>query len=355
MLELLLGWYRRNLSDPQAVTLALTLFIGFALLYFYADILAPLLLAVVLAYLLDGPVSLLERLRLPRWLAVIFVLLLFTGLMLLALFVLLPVLWQQVMSLAHELPLMLTTFHKFIQELPYYGLLIEAGVGDSFSANVQSKLVLLGEHIVRLSMASLVTVIKWAVYIVIVPIIIFFLLKDKEQLLRKLSAFFPHHQRLTSKVWREMNLQISRYLRGKVLEILLVAASSYLLFILLGLNYALLLASLTGLSVLIPYIGAVLATIPVTIIALFQYGLAEPTFWKFMALYATIHIVDGNLLVPVFFSEALNLHPLVIILSTLVFGGLWGFWGIFFAIPLATLVKAVLAVWPKEEPPRCDG
>jgi len=66
-----------------------------------------------------------------------------------------------------------------------------------------------------------------------------------------------------------------------------------------------------------------------------------------MGIYVTIHVLDGNILVPILFSEAVNLHPVAIIVAVLVFGGIWGFWGIFFAIPLATLVKALLNAWPR--------
>ena len=80
-------------------------------------------------------------------------------------------------------------------------------------------------------------------------------------------------------------------------------------------------------------------------VALFQFGLGTE-FWSCFAVYLIIQALDGNLLVPVLFSEAVNLHPLVIILSVVIFGGLWGFWGVFFAIPLATLIKAVMHAWP---------
>lgn len=119
------------------------------------------------------------------------------------------------------------------------------------------------------------------------------------------------------------------------------SASPRIGFILFGLNYSLLLAVLVGFSVLIPYIGAFVVTIPVVGVALFQFG-AGTEFWSLFAVYLIIQGLDGNLLVPVLFSEAVNLHPLVIILSVVIFGGLWGFWGVFFAIPLATLIKAVV-------------
>ncbi|MFT5711748.1 MAG: putative permease [Glaciecola sp.] len=112
----------------------------------------------------------------------------------------------------------------------------------------------------------------------------------------------------------------------------------------MDLRYSLLLGVLVGFSVLIPYIGAAVVTIPVAIVALFQFGVT-PEFWYLMLVYTIIQALDGNLIVPVLFSEAVSLHPLYIIIAVLVFGGMWGFWGVFFAIPLATLVKAVMTAW----------
>ena len=70
-----------------------------------------------------------------------------------------------------------------------------------------------------------------------------------------------------------------------------------------------------------------------------------------MGAYLVIQALDGNVLVPLLFSEAVDPHPIAIIVAVLVFGGVWGVWGIFFAIPLATLVKAVYNVWPREGAP----
>jgi putative permease len=115
-------------------------------------------------------------------------------------------------------------------------------------------------------------------------------------------------------------------------------------FAFMELRYSLLLGLLVGFSVLIPYIGAAVVTIPVAVVGLFQFGLSSE-FGYLMLVYFIIQALDGNLLVPILFSEAVSLHPLYIIIAVLVFGGMWGFWGVFFAIPLATLVKAVITAW----------
>ena len=138
-----------------------------------------------------------------------------------------------------------------------------------------------------------------------------------------------------------MDRQIGNYIRGKMLEILVVWIASYITFALFGINYAMLLSALVGLSVVIPYIGAVLVTIPVIFVAYFQWGWGADFGWLVVA-YFVIQAIDGSVIVPVLFSEVVDLHPIAIIVAVLVFGGLWGFWGVFFAIPLATLVQAIV-------------
>jgi putative permease len=105
---------------------------------------------------------------------------------------------------------------------------------------------------------------------------------------------------------------------------------------------------LVGLSVIVPYIGAMLVTLPVVLVAFFQWGMTGE-FYTAVGVYLIIQVLDGNVLVPYLFSEAVNLHPVAIILAVLFFGGIWGMWGVFFAIPLATLIKAIINAWPSAE------
>jgi putative permease len=151
-------------------------------------------------------------------------------------------------------------------------------------------------------------------------------------------------------VWHEVNTQIGNYVRGKIWEILLVGSVSYITFVTMGLQYSVLLATLVGLSVVIPYIGAAAVTVPIAAIAWFQWGWSTD-FGYVLIAYGIIQALDGNVLVPLLFSEVVNLHPVAIIIAVLVFGGVWGFWGVFFAIPLATLVQAVMRALPRNNPP----
>ncbi|MBD1556003.1 AI-2E family transporter [Vibrio sp. S9_S30] len=349
MFDMVSRWYKQRFSDPHAVSLVAILLFGFATIYFVGHLIAPLLVAIVIAYLLEWPVTQMIRVGLPRNVAVPIVVLVFLGLMLMAVFGLVPTIWSQVGNLINDIPNMYNGLQVFIDSIPEkYPELANLQIVESIVSNTKNKVLGLGESVVKGSLASLVSIATLAVYLILVPLLVFFLLKDKAEMLSMLSGFLPENRRLATKVWREMNQQISNYIRGKVMEILIVGGVSYVTFAILDLRYSVLLAVAVGLSVLIPYIGAAAVTVPVAIVGLFQWGLTPQFYWLLVA-YGIIQALDGNVLVPVLFSEAVNLHPVAIIVSVLVFGGLWGFWGVFFAIPLATLVKAVINALPNTE------
>ncbi|EPN49080.1 membrane protein, PerM family, partial [Pseudomonas syringae pv. actinidiae ICMP 19096] len=199
------------------------------------------------------------------------------------------------------------------------------------------------------SISSLPLLVNLMIYLVLVPILVFFFLKDRHLIGRWARGYLPRERALLNRVADEMKRQIANYIRGKVIEIFICGGVTYIAFVALGLNYAALLAMLVGISVVVPYVGAVVVTVPVALIGLFQWGWSDQ-FIYLMIAHGVIQALDGNVLVPLLFSEAVNLHPVAIICAVLLFGGLWGFWGIFFAIPLATLFKAVLDAWPRNEP-----
>lgn len=348
MLQMLMQWYRRRFSDPEAIALLVILLAGFGIMFFFSGLLAPLLVSIVLAYLLEWPTVRLERIGFSRTWATSVVLILFVGILLLMAFVVMPVAWQQGIYLIRDMPGMLNKLSDFAATVPRrYPALMDAGIIDAMAENMRSRMLTVGDSVVKYSLASLVGLLTLAVYLVLVPLMVFFLLKDKEQMLNAVRRVLPRNRGLAGQVWKEMNQQITNYIRGKVLEMVIVGVATYLVFAVLDMRYSLLLAVLVGFSVLIPYIGAVLVTIPVVVVALFQWGVGAD-FWTLIVAYLVVQGLDGNLLVPILFSEAVNLHPLVIILAVIVFGGMWGFWGVFFAIPLATLVKAVIHAWPDE-------
>ncbi|MDP9499741.1 AI-2E family transporter [Bisgaard Taxon 45] len=350
MIEMLKNWYNNRFSDPQAMGLFAILLFGFISIYFFSSLIAPLLIAIVLAYLLEWPIRFLtERLKFPRLLATGIVFGGFLGIILIMVLVFIPTLWNQTLNLLTDLPHMFNTLNEWLLSLPeHYPELVDYQTIDSVLNTVRAKILGLGESALKFSLTSLLSLVTLGIYMFLVPLMVFFLLKDKTELMDGVSRFLPRNRTLASSVWQEMQQQIANYIRGKLFEIIIVTAVTYAIFVFFNLNYSLLLAVAVGLSVLVPYIGAVLVTIPIALVAVAQFGIS-PTFWYLISAYVISQILDGNLLVPFLFSEAVNLHPLIIIIAVLIFGGLWGFWGVFFAIPLATLVKAVVNAWPSTE------
>ncbi|MDX1610231.1 MAG: AI-2E family transporter [Halofilum sp. (in: g-proteobacteria)] len=354
MLQVIQGWYRRNFSDPQAVILALVLIVGFSIVLLVGDILAPVLIALIFAYMLESVVQTMQRWHIPRLLAVSLVLLAFVVLAAIMLFGLVPLLSRQVASLLREFPAMVTTGQAALMKLPQMNpaLFTEEQIRNLIDA-MHAELADFGKAVLSVSLAQAVSVFTFIVYVVLIPLLVFFLLKDKDRLVSWSQHFLPHGSELTFQVWHEVDAKIGNYIRGKAIEIAIVWFVSYATFALMGLNYSLLLSFLVGLSVIIPYVGAIAVTFPIALIAYFQWGFAPETGWVMVA-YLVIQMLDGNVLVPILFSEVVNLHPVAIIVAVLFFGGLWGVWGVFFAIPLATLVQAVLNAWPRVQPPDED-
>ncbi|WP_100622791.1 AI-2E family transporter [Candidatus Coxiella mudrowiae] len=341
------NWFVRHFSDPEALALFFTLVFGFLLIEFFGKFLLPVVISVVLAYLFASPVRWLEQWRVPHWLAVTLVYLFFLGLFVLALFGLLPLMWKQLVSMVHEFPRAITKGQAWMTEfMHHYPKLFPTDPLTNFAVYLHQQSARIGQFILSFSLASIPGIIEIILYFLLVPLLVFFFLKDGKAISIWLSCFLPERRGLIRIVWHEMNEKIGAYVRGRVVEVIIVSFVSVIAFALLGLKYAFLLGVLLGLSVIVPYIGAAIVTIPIGIVGLMQWGLSAH-FAYLMIVYAVIITLDGNLLVPLFFSEAMDLHPIIIILSVLVFGGIWGFWSVFFAIPLATLVKAVLNAWPK--------
>jgi len=340
-------WFRRNLSDPQVVLLTVLLGIGLLVIVYLGDMLAPVLASVVIAYLLEGLVGLLERRGWPRLAAVLLVFLVFlVGVVLLS-FGILPLVSRQVSELVAQFPSMIAKGQQVLMKLPeeYPDLVSPAQVQEVFNA-LRLGIADLGQRILSVSVASVVGLITAGIYLVLMPLLVFFFLKDKVLIIDWFSQFLPQDRTFPKQVWGDVDRQISNYVHGKFGEVVIVWAACLVTFNAFGLQYAMLLSVLVGLSVIVPYIGAVVVTIPVMAIAWFQWGWSPDFVWLTVA-YLVIQVLDGNVLVPLLFSEAVNIHPVAIIVAILVFGGIWGFWGVFFAIPLATLVRAVLSAWPR--------
>lgn len=343
-------WYKRYFSNEESTYLVFIAILSFTILFFLGSLLTPLFVAIILAYLMQGMVEFLKKWHLPHLASVSVVFMFFVGFVGAFLFGLLPLVWSQAVTLLEDqLPVWLKKAQVAVRDLSVsYPEHVSEAQARALSQSMQEKIGEWGEALLSMSIHGLPNVLGLLIFLVLVPVLVFFLLKDREPLMESVVQLLPAKRPIMNRVWREMNRQMANYVRGKVVEIFIVGGVTFICFTFLDVKYAALLSLVVGLSVLVPFIGAALATIPVFAVAYFQFGWGSELA-TIMAVYGILQALDGNALVPLLFSEAVNLHPVSIVTAVLVFGGLWGVWGVFFAIPLATLVKALWTAWPTHQ------
>ena len=342
MQSLLNKFIKRFFSNEESVYFAILLIFSFFFIILFGNVLLPVIISIVIAFLLNGFMTTLIKYNLSQQLSLSITLIVFFGFYL-SLFMALPSIGTEINNLLQNLPIIVSSFQQNLIEMNNYFSEEEI---DQIFANLSNQIsVLLSSALGQLA-GTVSLMFNAILYAIMIPLMVFFFLKDKSILLPIASIILPKENGFMQSVFAEMNDQLFNYVTGKFIEMLLVASASYILFAFLGLPYAVLIAILVGLSVIIPIFGAILVTIPVVLIGLYEWGLSENFYWL-LGFYLVIQILDGNVLVPILFSTRNNLHPVVIIIAVLFFGGIWGFWGLFFAIPLATFIKAIINSWPE--------
>ncbi len=342
MQSLLNKFIQRFFSNEESVYFAILLVLSFLFIILFGNVLLPVIISIVIAFLLNGLMTTLLRINISKKLSLAITLIIFFGFYL-SLFLALPSIGTEINNLLQNLPSIVSSFQQTLVEMNNYFSKEDI---DLIFANLSSQInTLLSSALGQLA-GTVSLMFNAILYAIMIPLMVFFFLKDKHELLPIASFILPKENGFMQSVFSEMNDQLFNYVTGKFLEMLIISAASYALFAILGLPYAVLIAILVGLSVIIPIFGAILVTIPVVLIGLYEWGLSENFYWL-LGFYLLIQILDGNVLVPILFSTRNNLHPAVIIIAILFFGGIWGFWGLFFAIPLATFIKAIINSWPE--------
>ena len=347
MLEEINNLFRKIFSSEETLVFALLLTGAFLTLFFFGNILTPFLVSIIFAYLLVGMQKRLEEYGLNSTLALIltysFFLLLGVALMVW----LVPLVYQQLQSLILEIPKWVNSFMIFVQNIPEkYPDLISSDQITTFLQSLSGQITAISEDFLKASIAGIQNTVTIAINLVLLPILVFFFLFDRESIISGFLSVLPNKRAMLKNVWVEMDDQLSNYARGKAIEIVIVGLVAAVIFMYFDLQYVALLSVLVGFSVLIPFLGAFIVTLPVAVLGLLQFGLTFD-FWLLMGLYVILQMLDGYLLVPILFSDAVKLHPVIIMLAVFIFGGMFGFWGIFFAIPIATLIKAIWNSWPE--------
>jgi putative permease len=345
--DLIVTWVKRHLGNPQVVILFSLILGALVLIIGFGSMLMPVFAGGVIAYLLEGPVKRLQATGVPRILAVVLVFIAFLAVLTLVCLVVIPQLSFQITDFVERVPEHMIRIRHALAFLPerYPDLITHEQVAHLMGELTQ-QLNTTARQLVLHSISGLVNVIGALVYIFLVPVLVFFFLKDKDKMARWLLRFLPADRTLVNRIGRDIDVQMSNYIRGNTIKMLIVGAAASILFHLFGLNDTILLATLVGLSVFVPVVGAIAVTVPVVMVVFLKFGFSPQLIWVALA-YIVLQQLDGNVLVPILFAEVNKLHPVAIISAVLVFGGILGIWGVVFAISLATLVQAIIRAWPE--------
>ena len=334
-------------KEEQYAALVLLL-IALVLIYFVGSLITPFFISLLIAYLLNGAMAFFGSRGVSKKTSLSLAFIIFTAFYV-SIFLLLPLITSQIGSLINELPAIANYVENLAQNLlKAYPELFSQSQVDGLAGSITSFFPTIAEQILIQMNAGFSAMMNALIYIILIPFFVFFFLKDKNEMIEYATYFLPKNSQLLSTLWSDLNIQLFGYIRGKALEMIIVGCITSLVFALIGVNYSILLGIMVGLSVLVPLFGAIIVTIPVVAIGLFQYGL-ESTFFIFLASYLIIQALDGNFLFPLLLGREVNLHPVLIILAILIFGGIWGFWGLLLAVPIATFIRAILRAWPKKE------
>ncbi len=321
-------------------------------------LLAPFILAFILAYMLDPVVDRLQRWRLPRSLAIAALVVPVAGAGVLAVFFGAPAIGEELSRLISALPGAwssvagwLDGFRDRIVALGIPGLNAEsvprlsevepAEVAEYLAAVREELATRIWEAVVGVGrgIATAFTVVS---YVVLTPILTFYLLRDYDRILAAIRDLLPERQRPgLSEFAGEFHELLSRYLRGQVLVAGAVGLLTFVGYSLLGFPFALLLGVIAGVFNVVPYLGAYVSLVPAVAIALLSEGIGLSLI-KVGVVFGSVQLLEGAVISPAIVGEAVELNPVWIILALSVFGYVFGLVGLLIGVPLAIFLKLAI-------------
>jgi predicted PurR-regulated permease PerM len=316
------------------------------LLYYLGPILAPFLVSAGLAYLGDPLVDRLELLRLPRTAGVALVFVVFFGLLITALVLMVPMLEEQVISLAQNVP----DWLKWVQDtgLPKIGIhlppgirLDATGLRNAISGNL-GQAGDIAKSVLGHVGASTPALLGFVANLLLIPIVSFYLLRDWDLLVARIDQFIPPRLRpYAESLARETDGVLSALIRGQLLVMAALAAYYSAALTVAGLKVALLVGIFTGLVSFIPYLGYAGGLLAAGIAMVVQTQEAGSLLW-IAGVYGFGQVLESGVLTPMLVGDRIGLHPVAVIFAILAGGQLFGFVGVLVALPVAAVI-AVLA------------
>jgi putative permease len=306
------------------------------LLYSLSTIITIILLSALIAYILDPIASYLEAKGMSRTSATVIIFVLFFLIIGITSWTLLPGLIGELYTLQENLSLedtssLTTRIESFIST--------NLGFINVKNLNIEEKVkngvAMLTDQLLTM-LANLISIIS---FVVIVPFVVFFLLKDGRNMKKAFIHFVPNRYfEMTLNVIHKIDQQLGWYLRGQFTEAFVVGLLSVIALWLLGVQYFIIIGTFAGLANMIPYVGPVAGAIPAIIVTVIK-GDEPITIFYIVIAFAIVQLIDNIVIQPFVLSKSVHLHPLIIVFAVLIGGQFFGILGMLLAVPAAGIIK----------------
>ena len=355
-----LSWFFKWFLDNKAITVFLvTLLLGlnifilskisflfFPVIDFLSVVMLPVILSGLLFYLLNPLVDLMEKYRINRVLAISIIFVIIAILLIIGLAVAIPNLQRQVVIFAQNVPSYLEDADRVIDDL------VTKRLPDDFRPQLEQVLANFSTQATAWASNISSKAVNWVsalisgtsqviVALIIMPFMLFYLLRDGKGLRDYITQFLPNKLREpVGKVLSEVNQQLSNYVRGQITVAVIVAIMFIILFKIIGLRYAVTLGITAGFLNLVPYLGSFLAMIPALVLGL----IAGPVMLlKVIIVFIVEQTIEGRFVSPLILGSQLNIHPITILFVLLTSGSMFGIWGVLLGIPIYASAKVVIS------------
>ena len=317
---------------------AIAAVIFFVALWYLGSVMLPFLVGGAVAYFLDPVADRLERLGLSRALATVVISIAAFVMVVLVVLALIPILMQQLTSLINAAPTLVTEFQAFLitrfPELSDSTSVMRTTL-DQIAQAIQARGAILAQGLV----SSVFGVMSWLIFIVVVPVVAFYLLMDWDKLLARIDELLPRdHAPVVRKLAQEVDKALAGFVRGQVSVCMVLGAYYATGLMLAGLQFGLVIGAIAGAMTVIPYIGALVGGALAMGFALYQFWGDWVSIGIIAAVFGFGQFIEGNILTPRLVGKSVGLHPVWLIFALSLFGGLFGIAGMLVAVPISAAI-----------------
>lgn len=312
---------------------------------FLSDMLYTIVISIIIAYALNPIINYLERKNINRLKGVLIVYLSIVAIIIILAVSVIPKSGQEIKRLVNNLPFYFQQLSNIMDGIYSRYNLVLGGLPPMFQgveAVVMENIVKL-ENIIADSLKNFVSgilnVASKVVSIVLTPILTLYFLVDKDYFKEKITRLIPErHRRDTLYLASTINTSLNQFIRGRLLMSLYIAIATTILLLIMGIDFAVGIGFITGLFDIVPYIGPLLGYLP----AVFFASISKPIKAVWVSVFfVLIQWVENNVLAPKIIGENMGMHPMLILLSIIIGGGIFGVFGMILSVPIVAITRIV--------------